>query len=165
MSEIQKPERPASRLARAGTWAENALLSGLLLAMIALACWQIFARNMLGTTLVLGDELLRLMVLWLTLAGALAASRADRHIAISLLDRMLEGRALDAARAVTQAFTAIICGLLAWYSFNFVMTSREFEDTLLGGVPAWPLQAPLPIGFALMAWRHALHAVNRALGR
>lgn len=159
------PQRVPGRLERAGTWAENALLSALLLAMIALACWQIFARNVLGTTLVLGDELLRLMVLWLTLAGALAASRADRHIAISLLDRMLGGRALDAARVLTQLFTAVVCGLLAWYSYAFVMTSREFEDTLLGGIPAWILQAPLPIGFALMAWRHALHALGHLRGR
>ncbi|KAA9130917.1 TRAP transporter small permease [Marinihelvus fidelis] len=162
---MQPIERTAGRLEKAGTWVENALLCALLLAMIGLACWQIFARNLFGSTLVLGDELLRLMVLWLTLAGALAASRADRHIAIALLDRVLDGRALDAAKAVTEAFTAIVCALLAWYSYAFVMMSREFEDVLLGGVPAWWLQAPLPIGFGLMAWRHALHAIARALGR
>jgi len=52
------------------------------------------------------NEALRLLVLWLTLAGAVAASRADRHVSISLLDRLLEGRALAAARVATHGFTA-----------------------------------------------------------
>lgn len=153
------------KLERAGRLAENAVLCALLVAMIGLAAWQIFARNLFGATFVLGDELLRLMVLWLTLAGAVAASRADRHIAIALFDRFLHGRWLDAAHVLTHAFTAVVCGLLAWYSLAFVRMSHEFGDTLVGGLPAWILQAPLPLGFGLMAWRHLLHTVRHALGR
>ena len=137
-------------LGKAGSAAEDALLTLLLLSMIGLAVGQIIGRNLFDSTFVLGDELLRLMVLWLTLAGALAASRADRHIAIAVLDRFLEGRALDFTRAFLQLFTAAVCALLCWYSLAFVLSSREFDDRLLGDVPAWLLQAPLPLGFGLM---------------
>ena len=113
----------------------------------------------------LGDELLRILVLWLTLAGAVAASRADRHISIAVLDRFLSGRLLDAARAFIHLFTAGICGLLCWHSVAFVRLSHEFGDRLLGDVPAWLLQLALPIGFGLMTWRHLVHALRYALGR
>jgi TRAP-type C4-dicarboxylate transport system permease small subunit len=153
------------RLERAGRLIEDSLLSILLLSMIALAVGQIIGRNVFSTTFVLGDELLRLMVLWLTLAGALAASRADRHIAIAVLDRFLDGRVLDFTRAFLHLFTAFICALLCWYSLAFVLGSKEYGDQLLGDLPAWVLQAPLPAGFGLMAWRHLLHAIMHAQGR
>lgn len=153
------------RLDTAGRWTEDLLLSGLLIALIGIATWQIVGRNLLGTSLVTGDELLRIMVLWLTLVGAVAASRADKHIAIALLDRYLAGWQLNGVRFLSHAFTAAVCGLIAWHAWAFVQTSREFEDTLLGGTPAWWLQLPLPVGFAIMTYRHALHALRFLAGR
>ncbi len=148
----------------AGRWAEDLLLSGILLSMIGLASWQIFGRNFFGTNLAIGDELLRILVLWLTLAGAVAASRADRHIAIALIDRYLNGWTLNLVRFINQAFTSAVCGLLAWYSLDFVLVSREFGDLLLRDTPAWILQAPLPLGFAIMCYRHALLALLALAG-
>ena len=146
-------------LERLGRWFEDLLLSGLLLAMMGLACWQILGRNGIGQALTSGDELLRMMVLWLTLAAAMAASRADKHIAIPLLDRFLHGWQRRLARLISQLFTAGVCAILAWYSWQFVMTSREFEDTLLNGTPAWWLQLPMPVGFAIMSYRRALRGM------
>jgi TRAP-type C4-dicarboxylate transport system permease small subunit len=152
------------RLERFGAAAEDATLSLLLVAMIFIASAQIIGRNLFDATFVRGDELLRIIVLWLTLAGAVAASRADRHISIAVLDRFLSGRLLDAARAFIHLFTAGICGLLCWHSIAFVRLSHEFGDVLLENVPAWLLQLALPIGFGLMTWRHGLHALRNALG-
>jgi TRAP-type C4-dicarboxylate transport system permease small subunit len=153
------------RLDRAGEFAENALLTLLLVGMIAIASGQIVARNLFDSNWIMGDEVLRLMVLWLTLVGAMAASRADQHINIAVLDRFLSGWLLRVARTVVQVFTATICGLLAWHSAAFVRTSHEFGDTLLGSVPAWLPQLILPLGFGLMAWRHLLLAAAAARGR
>ncbi len=147
-----------------GRWAEDLLLSGILLGMIGLASWQIIGRNLLGSNIAIGDELLRILVLWLTLAGAVAASRADRHIAIALLDRYLDGWKLNLVRFINQTFTAAVCGFLAWYSFEFVRMSHEFGDTLLRDTPAWLLQAPLPVGFAIMCYRHGLLALMALSG-
>lgn len=153
------------RLETTGRWTEDLLLSAILIALIGIATWQIVGRNLLGTSLVTGDELLRIMVLWLTLAGAVAASRADKHIAISLLDRYLSGWQLNGVRFLSHAFTAAVCGFIAWHAWAFVQTSREFEDTLLGGTPAWWLQLPLPVGFAVMTYRHTLHALGYLVGK
>ena len=151
------------RLERAGTLAENTVLVFILFGMILLAGVQIFLRNFLDTSLFWGDEMLRLMVLWLTLAGGLAASRMDKHISIEVLDRFLPGKVQLPIRIFIDLFTASICALFAWHGARFVMASYEFGDTLMKNTPAWMLQIVLPIGFGLMAYRHLLLALKRPL--
>jgi TRAP-type C4-dicarboxylate transport system permease small subunit len=149
------------RLDKAGSFLEDTLLVLLLSSMIGLASWQIIGRNLFSSNFSLGDELLRLMVLWLTLAGAMAASRADRHISIALLDRFLGGRKLALARVATQLFTATVCGMIAWYSWEYLLESREYGDILLGGKPAWWFLSILPVGFGLMCYRHLVHTARQ----
>jgi TRAP-type C4-dicarboxylate transport system permease small subunit len=150
-----------SKLEKAGSLAEDALLLVILVGMIFLAGTQIFLRNFVDTSIFWGDELLRMMVLWLTVAGGLAASRTDRHISIAVLDRFLPAGAIKFTKIVIDVFTASICALFAWHSARFVMSSYEFADTLLGNIPAWMLQIILPVGFALMAYRHLVLAIKR----
>lgn len=150
-------------LEKAGTHAEDALLLIILIGMILLAGTQIFLRNFLETSLYWGDEMLRMMVLWLTIAGGLAASRMDRHISIAVLDRFLPARIQLVTKVIIDLFTAAICALFAWHSARFVMGSYEFGDLLMRHIPAWTLQIILPIGFALMAFRHLILSVTRPL--
>lgn len=149
------------RLEKAGTHAEDGLLLVILVSMILLAATQIFLRNFFDSGIYWGDEMLRLMVLWLTVAGGLAASRMDKHISIAVLDRFLSSRAQLITKVLIDLFTAFICALFAWHSARFVMSSYEFGDTLMRNVPAWMMQIILPIGFALMAYRHLILAIKR----
>lgn len=153
-----------NKLEKAGTYAEDALLFVILIGMILLAGIQIFLRNFFDTGFFWGDELLRLMVLWLTVAGALAASRMDKHISIAVLDRFLPDKVQKVSKIVMDLFTASICALFTWHSARFVMSSYEYGDMLMRNVPAWTLQSILPIGFALMAYRHVVLATKRSLG-
>ena len=152
-----------NRLEKAGTYAEDAVLLIILVAMILLAGTQIFLRNFFDTSLFWGDEMLRLMVLWLTIAGGLAASRMDKHISIAVLDRFLPEHAHQVVKVIINLFTAAICGLFTWHSARFVMGSYEFGDTLMTNIPAWTLQIIMPIGFGLMAYRHLMLAIKRVL--
>jgi len=146
---------------KAGTYAEDALLLIILIGMILLAGSQIFLRNFFDYSLFWGDEMLRLMVLWITIAGGLAASRMDKHISIEVLDRFLPAKAQLATKIIIDFFTASVCGLFAWHSARFVLSSYEYGDTLMANTPAWMLQIILPIGFGLMAYRHLVLALKR----
>ena len=152
------------RLEQAGKAMEDLVLVLILTAMMLLAALQIFLRNFFDTGFMWSDELLRLLVLWLAMAGAVAASRKDRHISIAVLDRFLPAPLLRATRAVLDLFTAAVCALLAWHSLAFVLSTHAYGDVLLGQVPAWIAQAVLPVGFALMAWRYLLFALRGAFG-
>jgi len=139
-----------------GHAAETALLVLILGSMTLLAFGQIVMRNFFDLGLQWGDELLRMLVLWLAVAGAVAASRSDRHINIAVLDRFLSPGLKRVVQLLVRLFTAAICLIVAWFSWQFVQTSREFGDLILGNVPAWYLQLVLPVGFALIGWRYTL---------
>ena len=153
------------KLEQAGTYAENAVLLIILISMILLAGAQIFLRNFFDGGIYWGDEMLRVMVLWLTVAGGLAASRMDKHISIAVLDRFLPDKAQLIIKIIIHLFTACVCALFAWHSARFVMGSYEFGDMLMRNVPAWMLQSILPVGFGLMAYRHLILAIKRTLSR
>ena len=146
-------------LGKVGVSAENALLVILLLGMIGLSASQIILRNFFDIGFFWTDELLRLLVLWVAVIGAVAASRTDRHISINLVENYLGERSLALTRVIVHAFSAVICAAVTWFSIDFVRTSHEYGDVLLGGIPAWWLQFVLPIGFGLIAYRYTLFLV------
>jgi TRAP-type C4-dicarboxylate transport system permease small subunit len=130
-----------------------------------LAAGQIVARNFFGFGFIWSDELLRMLVLWIAVAGAVAASRTDKHINIAILDRFLPPRLNDVVKIIIDLFTAGVCAVVTWYSINFVRTSYEYGDVLLGDVPAWILQLVMPVGFGLISWRYTLFFLKRLAGQ
>jgi TRAP-type C4-dicarboxylate transport system permease small subunit len=152
------------RAEAAGRWLENTVLALLFAGLMLLAVAQIVLRNAWSIGLPWADGLIRVAVLWLTLLGAIAASRDQKHVSINLLQRSLPAAWRRLALILVESFTAVACGSLAWYSWVFVSDSREFGDLLLGEWPAWAFQAVMPAAFALIAYRYALRALGRILG-
>ncbi len=150
----------SSALRRAVRLAEDTLLVVSLTVMIVLAAGQIALRNFGEGGFVWTDELLRILVLWIALLGAVAASRDANHITIDLLTRHLRGRLLPLTRAVVSLFTAVVCGALAFYSWKFVEVEKKYGSLLLESVPAWMFELILPVGFALIGLRYALRALS-----
>lgn len=157
-------EDTISRFERAGRAAEDVVLVLILGSMILLAAAQIVMRNFLNVGIIWGDEMLRMLVLWIAVAGAVAASRTDKHINIAILDRFLPERAGHAVKIVLHAFTAAVCGAVSWFSVQFVLTSREYGDVILGSVPAWLPQLVLPVGFGLICYRYVLFSLRGTAG-
>jgi TRAP-type C4-dicarboxylate transport system permease small subunit len=150
------------RVGRALRAVESGLLALLLTSMIGLAAYQVIARNLFETGLLWGDGLVRVLVLWVTLLGAMVASRKDEHIRMDVLARVLEGRSREVARRFTSAFTAAICGLFAWHSARFVWVDYQDGVRAFAAVPAWMCELIIPIGAAVMALRYLLHTVRTA---
>ena len=95
-----------TRVLRVITLLEDSLLVGLLALMIILAAAQIVLRNVLGSSFGSSDQLLRILVLWVGLLGAVAASRDDKQINIDMLSRLLPVRARLGVRFLVNLFTA-----------------------------------------------------------
>jgi len=150
-------------LEEAGQRAEDAVLVIILTSMILLAASQIVLRNFFGFGFIWADELLRMLVLWIAVAGAVAASRTDKHINVAVLDRFLSGRLRAGMKIIVDLFTAGVCAVITWHSIAFVQTSYEYQDVLLGSVPAWILQLVLPIGFGLISWRYLVFSLRQVV--
>lgn len=148
--------------------AEEAVLALLLLAMIVLASADILMRLFTSGGLVWVQPLVKIMVLWLGLLGALLATRDNQHISIDLLSRMLGEDTKRWARSFTSLFAAIVCGVAAWHSVEFVSGSLEFQDTVNLGkqdVPAWIMQIVIPVSLGLMALRFSIHCIGFAVNK
>lgn len=158
-------ETGPERLRRGLHRVEDGLLVGAVLVMVVLAALQIVLRNVVGSGLLWIDPLLRALVLWIGLLGAVAASRAGRHIAIDVLTRALPDRWRRRALAAGCVFTAVVCAAITWHAVRYVMLEYEFDGTAFAGVPTWAVVLILPLAFGLIGLRYLLFAVAFARGR
>ena len=142
---------------------EDAFLALLLGVMVLLAPLQIFLRNFFDEGVTWGDPLLRVLVLWVGLLGAVSASRGDRHIAIDVFSRFVGPRLRLSLRIVTSLFTVFVCALVAYHSWQFVAMEREFESEAFSGMPAWIMQVVIPFAFAVMGVRYLAYASGDAM--
>ena len=143
-----------ARLGRLTAWLEDSLLVVMLTVMILVGAAQILLRNFLDAGLVWGDALLRALVLWVGLLGAVVASRTENHITIDILSRYLAPRRRIAARLVTDLFTVVVCAVVSWHAATLVRMDREAAVEAFSGVPAWTVELIIPVGFAIMALRY-----------
>ena len=139
---------------------EDWILMLLLTAMILLAATQIFLRNFMETGITWADPTLRLLVLWLALLGAMAATRDNNHIHIDLLSRFLPAGIRVLSQRLTDLFAAVVCAMLAWHAGRFVLFEWQDGITLFASIPAWAGELILPVGFGVMAVRFLLSTVS-----
>ena len=136
---------------------ETGAVALLVLAMVLLAGAQIVLRNAFDTGIAWVDPVLRAMVLWAAMLGALAAARDDKHIGIDFVTHFVHGRARRAMRSVTLLFAAGISALMAWHGYGLVQLDYG-SGVEVGGIPGWIVEAVIPVGFGLLALRLALRA-------
>jgi len=142
---------------------EDSVMIALVSFMILLAGSQIILRNLFDTGIGWSDPLLRIMVLWVGLVGAMAATRERRHITIDVLSRFLPTRGKQVSGVITDLFSAVVCALLAWHSGNFVIEELHSGTEAFVGAPAWIFEVIMPLGFAVMALRFFLSMVDHVL--
>jgi len=139
---------------------EDGLLALVLGLMILLAPLQIFLRNFFDAGITWGDPLLRVLVLWVGMLGALAATRGRRQISIDALSHVVGERARSGFGAVTSLFTAVVCAVVAYHSARFVASEIEYQTSAFAGVPAWTCEIVIPVAFGLIALRYALYSMG-----
>jgi len=135
---------------------EDGILVGLLSLMISLAALQILLRNLFESAIVWSDILVRILVLWVGLVGAMVASRRGNHININILDRFLPKRFKPVTSAVAELFAALICTVMVYYSLRFVQMEYTEGGILFAKVPAWVCESIIPLAFAVIAVRYFL---------
>ena len=139
---------------------EDILLVLFLSSIITLASTQIILRNFFDFGLEWADPLLRIMVLWLGLIGAMVASRDNRHIRIDLISRLFSKSTHLLIQAFIGLFTACICLVIAWYGATWVILDYRDDLTGIVGIPAWQLEIIVPITFALIGLRYFLFSTR-----
>ncbi len=138
---------------------EDYILICLLLIMITMAVLQIFLRNFFDSGIVWGDSLVRVLVLWIGLVGAMIASRTDNHISIDILSRYLPSEIRRFTSLATHVFTTVVTALMAWFSLAFVKMEMGVNLIAFANVPAWVCESIIPIAFGVISIRYALFSI------
>lgn len=128
--------------------------------MVVLAFSQIIMRNVFDIGYIWIDPLLRIMVLWAGMLGAMVATRESKQISVDVLTRILSPRLKLISKVLTMTFASLVCGTIAWYSALFVIDEWKYESIAFASVPAWIPELIIPIAFTIMAIRFALQCLN-----
>ena len=129
-------------------------------AILLFAVSQIILRNFFDSGFVWGESLLRILVLWIGLAGAILASRSGKQISIDVLYAYVPDSYKNFVQKINHLFAAIICLIISYYSLMFVIL--EYQDSTLAfeNVPAWLTESIIPIGFAILGIKYLVKIFN-----
>ena len=139
---------------------EDSVLVGLLLLMICMAVLQIFMRNLFDSGILWGDSLVKVLVLWIGLMGAMIASRDNHHITIDILSKFLSEQIKKITNFIIYVFTSLVCGIMAYYSLDFVIMEKQDGFTAFANIPAWVCESIIPIAFAIISLRYIFLSIT-----
>lgn len=152
---VPGPIRPPALIRLAdGAASISGVVSALgLLAMIAVICYEVFARYVLNAPTSWVAEIAAYLLVAVAFLGLAAAQRAGAHIQVELLLGMLSKRAAAELQLVANWIGLFFVVFCAWQAASF--TAGEYVSGArswgLLATPQWLPQLPLAIGFVLFA--------------
>jgi len=142
---------------------EEFVLSVLLTVMILLACYQIGLRWLTSGGVSWIDPLLRYLVLWSGLLGAVLATARDNHIAMDAAGYLLSKRTKAWIELITRLFCVIVSFFLFRATILFTRSEIEFGGPGLFGLATWIWYLVFPVAFGLILLHFTLDVAVRLL--
>lgn len=137
-------------MGRGIAWLEEIVLCLLLLAMIFLACWQIVLRDVFSGGTVWINPLLRHLVLWAGLLGAVVATRRGKHISMDLASYLVPDQLKPWIGLACHVFSCLVSAVLTWAAVVFVRNEAMFGGPTLLSIPSWAWNLIFPLAFGLI---------------
>ncbi|MCF8056703.1 MAG: TRAP transporter small permease [Desulfocapsa sp.] len=128
----------------------DTLLCLLLVVLIVLACLQICLRTFFSSGLLWADPLLRYLVLWCGMFGAVVATRENKHIAIDVVGYLAPEQAKPWIGLGINIFSTLVAAVLTWAAIIFVRNEFHFGNSPLLSVPSWIWNLIFPMAFGLI---------------
>lgn len=135
---------------------EDGILCLLLSGVIALACTQIILRTFFSGGLTWADPLLRYLVLWCGLIGAVTATGKGKHIALDIFGGSLPVVIAPAVTLITHIFCSCAAAGLTWASILFLTGEVESGGAGPLSIPLWIWNGIFPVTFGLITVKYIL---------
>ncbi len=117
--------------------------------IVVLTISQIFFRFVLDSPLVWSEELVRLLVVWMTFIGAAVICWDGRHLSVDVLFVRLPGGARRVLRIFNCTVALLFLGILVWFSIPIVELTMHVSIGAMD-LPEAAYRVPATIGGALM---------------
>jgi len=132
---------------------ENGLMVVALGLMMALPLAESLLRRVFGIGIIGSAVFVQHLVLYVGMLGSVIAARKGRLLSISFVTTYLQGKWKTAASVYANSFAVVIAFYLVIANTQFILAKNMVGDTLVHGVPLWPILLIMPFGFALIAIR------------
>ena len=142
---------------------EEVLVSVLLTVMILLACYQIGLRWFTSGGLPWIDPLLRYLVLWSGLLGAVLATARDNHIALDAIGYLLQRKLKLWVHLLTDAFCVAVSIFLFRATLLFLQSEIEYGGAGLFGLDTWLWFLIFPMAFGMILLHFSIDMVTTVL--
>jgi len=143
---------------------ENLIMAFVLAGLMILPLLEIVLRQfhtgISGSTSIVQD-----LVLVTSMLGGAIAARENRLLALSSLKPLLKGRVKSGATILSISFAAAVSAILCGASWKFFLTEKASGKVMAYGIPVWPLELILPLGFGLVALRLILNVESNWKGK
>lgn len=124
-----------------------------LITMLAVAFFQVVMRNIYGIGYVWADILVRTLVLWVGLLGAVVATQEGRHLTIDVMTKFLPAQVTRVVRVVARVFALVVCLYLTEAAYDYILLQKETSvGPGLFGLPPWLPEIIIPIAFVLISF-------------
>lgn len=118
-------------------------------AIVILTISQIFFRFVLDSPLIWSEELVRLLVVWMTFIGAAVICWDGRHLSVDVVFVRLPGKVRRALRIFNCTVALGFLSILVWYSIPLVGLTMNVSIGAMD-LPEATYRAPAMIGGGLM---------------
>lgn len=143
---------------------EQVLLIMLLASMMLLGTAQVVLREVFNSGITWADPVLRNMVLWAGMVGAMVATQAGRHLNMDAFARLMRPEARRWVDVLVNTFAAGLCAYCVWAAIPYLKDEMLNTEPIAGGILHWHVQLIFPLAFGVMAYRFGLFAIDGALG-
>jgi TRAP-type C4-dicarboxylate transport system permease small subunit len=143
---VPKPPWREPWILRAWAAAELGIACVFVVIIFVSVMWQVISRYAPALNWPGVGELANysLIVLTFIMVGYLIGKNG--HITIQIIDYIVKGKAFVAVKAVSAAFTAVICAVLAYESYALILANPNRTTAALE-IPVWILYAVPLVGF------------------
>jgi tripartite ATP-independent transporter DctM subunit len=126
--------------------------------MMVIPVIEIVMRPLLGSGIDNAPVLVQHLGLVLAMFGALAA---ERHGHLTSFRSTESDKPHYSLWYYAQGFSALLCGVLAYASWQFAKSEMDSAHTLAYNIPMWYVQISMPLCFILLGYRLGRRACTR----
>jgi len=144
----------------------DALLAGLLLAMVLMVFGNVVLRYVFNSGIVVSEELSRFCFVWLSFIGGVVAMREGTHLGMDNVVSKLSRRGQLACLATSQLLIVVCCAVLVWGTWRQHEINASTAAPVTGLSMIWIFGLGYVVGgcIALLALRELWRIVRGHIG-
>jgi C4-dicarboxylate transporter, DctQ subunit len=147
------------KINRAFEKVEKAIAVAIITAIVIIVFAATISRYLVGEPIFGADRLATYLMVWLGFIGFQIATSKLRHIEVESVKARVKPKVRFIMNIITSFLAAGFLIALFWFSFDYMLMSKEMEDTdVVLNIPLWWIILILPLSFFISAIRYFFSA-------